>query len=114
MDVFLPKGFEPGLNRASFSEPRRQAQLSVEAGGVHYPVLRRWAAGFAVSAGDVPALDGVVDLYEGAEHLGQCLIKGRETVGEERVFTVKRAATLDYAAASEIDNAVLAARFSEM
>lgn len=110
MDIFLPKGFQPSVDRASFSRSGRQARLSVVSNGVQYPVLRRWTAGFAVSADDVPVLDGVVDLYEGAENLGQCLIKARETVGGERIFTVKRAATLDYAAAAEIEGAVLTAR----
>lgn len=103
MDVFLPKGFEPGLSRARPSLGQRTMTLCVVMGGVHYPVLRRWAGGFAASATDVPVLEGVVDLFNGTEHLGQCLITGSETDGDARVYKVKQAAAVDYAATAQSD-----------
>lgn len=102
MDTFLPKGFEPGLTRPRMSSPVHATQLCVEAGGVYYPVLRRWATGFAVRAGDVPALNGIVEMYDGAEHLGQCLITGKDETNGEIVFSVKRGCVVDYAAVPEI------------
>jgi hypothetical protein len=103
MDTFLPEGFEPGRARPAMSRPARAAQLSVEAGGIIYPVLRRWATGFAVSALDVPKLDGMVNLFEGAQHLRECLITGRELRDDEQVFTVKHATGYDYAATGDSD-----------
>lgn len=102
MDVFLPKGFEPGLARPRMSRPVRAAQLCVAAGGVYYPVLRRWANGFAVRAGEVPELTGVVDLYDGVEHLHQCLITGKDVANGEIVFTVKRSSGVDYGGVPDI------------
>ncbi|MGJ8595289.1 hypothetical protein [Sulfitobacter sp.] len=103
MEIFLPEGFEPGLTRPPMSRPVRAAQLTVEAGGVYYPVLRHWATGFAVRAGDVPALNGVVEMYDGPQHLGQCLITGKDQANGEIVFRVKRGFSVDYAAVPELE-----------
>lgn len=114
MDVFLPKGFEPGPGKRQMTCPVRVSSLSVKAGGIIYPVLRRWATGFAVSAQDVPVLEGVVDLFDGAEHLHQCLITRSEmaqgaTGQRELVFTIKRASAVDYAAVLDMGGDDLAA-----
>lgn len=108
MDMFLPEGFEPGLSRGRMGRPSRGAQLCVLAAGVHYPLLRRWATGFAVSASDVPALEGVVDLYDGAEHLAQCLITACEKLDGEYIFTIKRTSGLNYALMGEGEDGVTA------
>lgn len=104
MDTFLPAGFDPGRTRRAISRPARAAVLSVVAGGITYPVLRRWATGFAVACGDVPVLEGVVDLYSGATHLRQCLITSSEMHDGEQVVTVKQATGYDYAAMTEGDD----------
>jgi hypothetical protein len=101
MDVFLPKGFEAGLAKPRMRRPARASNLCVKAAGVYYPVLRRWASGFAVSAMDVPALEGVVDLYDGADHLHQCLITRCESAKGEHIFAIKRSAAVEYAAVTE-------------
>ena len=103
MDTFLPKGFQAGLTRPQMSRPARATRLCVEAGGVYYPVLRRWATGFSVRAGEVPALSGIVTLYDGAEHLHQCLITARDEDNSEIVFTVKRGSGVDYATAPDVE-----------
>jgi hypothetical protein len=103
MDIFLPKGFEASRARAPMSRPARAQRLSVEADGIYYPVLRRWTTGFAVAAGDVPTLDGVVNLYEGATLLHECLILGKEEAGEDVIFKVKQAAHFDYAVSTQFD-----------
>ena len=103
MDTFLPKGFEAGMGRSGMSRPVVAPKLHVEAGGVYYPVLRRWATGFAVRAGDVPALTGVVELYDGAEHLSQCLITSKNEANGEIVFTVKRSSGVDYTAVPDVE-----------
>lgn len=103
MDTFLPKGFEAGLTRSRTGRQTHAATLCVEADSVYYPVLRRWATGFAVSGGDVPALSGIVTLYDGNEHLGQCLITGKDEANGETLFKVKRASGVDYAAVPDIE-----------
>lgn len=108
MDVFLPKGFEPGLSKPRASRPMRAQQLCVDAGGIHYPVLRRWPTGFAVSAADVPNLQGVVNLYDGSENLGECLITKSETANDEKIFTTKRATNFNYASAAEFEGSAQA------
>jgi hypothetical protein len=103
MDIFLPEGFEPARARPSKSRPARAPRLSVEVGGAMYPVTRRWATGFAVATADVPPLEGVVNLYDGREHLHQCLITAHEQRDGEQIFTVRRARDFDYASAGEGD-----------
>ena len=103
MEVFLPEGFEAGQVRSPATRALRARQLRVEVEGVRYPVLRCWATGFAVSDGEVPAIDGVVSLFDGAENLGECLILKCEQNENERLFTVKRASSFNYASAAEIE-----------
>ncbi len=98
MDIFLPEGFEAGRGRAPMSRPASARKLSVEAGGVQYPVLRRWATGFAAASGVAPVLKGVVSLYDGSEYLHKCLITGHEAADGQQVYSFKRAAEVDYAA----------------
>lgn len=106
MDIFLPKGFEPGRTRRQLRGAQVRDNLCVEASGVYYPVLRHWAAGFAVAEGQAPALRGVVSLYDGAELLHQCLITGREAAQGEVVFTIKKSSRYDYGATTEIEPSV--------
>jgi hypothetical protein len=106
MDVILPKGFEPGQGRIRTQRGARHAALCVRADGAVYPVLRRWAGGFAVTATDVPMLDGIVDLYEGTEYLHQCLILRSEVVAQDRIFTIRQAGAVDYRTVSETDDAM--------
>jgi len=103
MEVFLPKGFVPDRGRRQMSRPARVSQLRVEAGGVHYAVLRRWATGFAVVADAAPKLSGIVDLYDGKKHLRQCVVTRREEAGAEVIFTVKSAIGVDYGAADLLE-----------
>ncbi|MEQ6201932.1 hypothetical protein ABMC88_02650 [Sulfitobacter sp. HNIBRBA2951] len=101
MDIFLPEGFEPGRARQPKKGPNRAANLCVEAAGVYYPVLRNWTTGFSVAAVDVPRLSGIVNLYDGAQHLHQCLITDTKVANDEIVFAVKRSSAFDYAATEE-------------
>jgi len=87
----------------------RSAPLSVKAGGISYPVVWISATEFSVTSGNVPALDGVVDLYRGAMHLHQCLITGHALRGAEQVFRVKHATSYDYTASGETEGSAQAA-----
>ena len=110
MEIFLPNGFDLGRSRAPMSRPARIKHLSVEAGGICYPVLRRCTGGFAVAAGDVPVLDGVVRLYEGKTLLHECLILSKEDAGEEVIFRVKQVVGFDYANTAPFDEDAQAVR----
>lgn len=100
MDIFLPEGFAPGRGRIRASRSSRMPQLSLEAAGKSYPVLRRWTTGFAVSAVNMPVLTGIVQLREGAAEPSQYLIVASDRVGSEQILTVKRTSRVEYTAAS--------------
>ncbi|MGR3435211.1 MAG: hypothetical protein ACU0CO_10040 [Shimia sp.] len=69
---------------------KRKSKLRVETGDRYVPVLRVWQGGFAVDAGDGPALRGLVDLYEGPRHLAQALIVTSSEEAGERRYEFKR------------------------
>ena len=46
----------------------------MQVGDEQYPVLKLWKNGFALDAENAPHLRGLVDLYDGARHISQCLI----------------------------------------
>jgi hypothetical protein len=103
MDVFLPKGFEAGISKARATRPMGEHKLFVEVDGLRYPVVRRWPTGFAVSASDVPLLQGIVTLYDGTENLGERLITKCETDEGRHIFRTKSASNFNYAAATEFE-----------
>lgn len=90
MSDFLPKEVREGLEMARKADLRRKSRLRVHVGDDVYPVLRFWDDGFALDIEDAPHLRGLVDLYDGANHLYQCLIVASEPEGSEMVFEFKR------------------------
>ena len=77
---------------------RKSARYRIHANGQEFPVRRRWETGFSLSADSAPNLRGLVDLYDGARHVCQCLIVTSAEEAGERVFEYKRAtAALDKA-----------------
>ena len=91
MEAVLSKEIQAGLDAARLDGLRRKSRLRVNVAGRIYPVLRRWKTGFSVAAEDAPHLRGLVDLYEGADHLFQCLIVANEEEAGEMRFEFKRA-----------------------
>ena len=90
MTTYLPKDVRDGLDAARLAELRRKNRLRVMAGGKTWPVLRLWRTGFSVESAVVPALRGLVDVYDGAEHLYQCLIVASGEEGGEMCYEFKR------------------------
>lgn len=85
MTTFLSKEIREGLERARKLSLKKKNRLRVETGERSFPVLRFWEDGFALEAEDAPHLRGLVDLYDGARHLYQCLIvASSEEEGEMR------------------------------
>lgn len=102
MSEFLPKEVREGLVMARKHTQRRKSRMRVSSGERTFTVLRYWDNGFSLDADEAPNMRGLVDLYDGARHLSQCLIVTSEEDGGERVFEFKRStaahdnAPLDY------------------
>ena len=103
MSEFLPREVRAGLEEARKRDLRRRSRLRVLAGEDVYPVLRLWDGGFALDADQVTQLRGLVDLFDGARHVAQCLIIASDVAEGELICTMKRAtraaeaAPLDFA-----------------
>lgn len=87
---FLPEDIRRGLEAARTRAARRGSRLSVHVGDAVFPILRLWETGFAVDARRVPALRGLVDIFDGPGHLSQCLIIASATDGDEIAYEYKR------------------------
>ncbi|WP_109466080.1 hypothetical protein [Albibacillus kandeliae] len=85
MSTFLSKEVQEGLHAARLASLKKASRLRVQVGDDIFPVLCLKRDGFSVEAGTVPPLRGLVDLYDGANHLYQCLIvASEEELGEMR------------------------------
>lgn len=91
MSTYVPKAVQDALYNARVKGMKRKNRLRVHMGNDIFPVLRLWGTGFAVEADAVPQLRGLVDLFEGANHLSQCLIVASEQDGGETIYEFKRA-----------------------
>ena len=102
MNDFLPKEVREGLEAARKLKLKSKSRLRVKAGDQTFVILRHWDSGFALDAEDAPHLRGLVDVYDGARHMSQCLIVASEQEAGEMVFEFKRStphsevAPLDY------------------
>lgn len=88
---FLPKEVQEGLDAARKRDMKRKTRMRVKAGDEVYPVLRFEETGFALSIDNAPHLRGLVDLYDGARHLYQCLIVASAQEDDLMVYEFKRA-----------------------
>lgn len=99
MTTYLSRDLREGLETARLAALRKASRLRVLDGDEFHPVLRLWREGFAVEDAVTPRLRGLVDLYDGAEHLCQCLIVASEAQGGEMRYDFKRStASADRAA----------------
>jgi hypothetical protein len=71
---YLPKDIRDGLQAAKKRDIARKSRLRVQVGEAVYPILRMWDGGFVLDAEMAPRLRGLVDVYDGAKHVFQCLI----------------------------------------
>ena len=90
MSEFLPKDVREGLEAARKLAARRKSRLRVQAGDQTFTILRYWENGFALDVDDAPRVRGLVDVFDGARHLSQCLIVASEEEGGEMVYEFKR------------------------
>lgn len=99
MEAMLSKEVQAGLDAARLANMRKSSRLRIDVDGRIYKVLRMWKSGFAIEIEHAPKLRGLVDLYDGAKHLFQCLIVASEEEGGEMHYEFKRAtAVTDHAA----------------
>lgn len=87
---FLSKEVREGLEMARKSEQRRKSRLRVQVGEAVYPVLRFWHDGMVLDGKLTPHLRGLVDVYDGARHIFQCLIVASVAEGDELICDFKR------------------------
>jgi hypothetical protein len=87
---FLPKEVRDGLEAARMRDRKRRSRLRVQVGAAVFPVLRFWDEGFALDASMTPHLRGLVDVYDGARHIFQCLIIASSVENGELVCDFKR------------------------
>ena len=90
MTDFLPEDVRRGLEEARVAMLRRASRLCVHDGDRVFAVLRLWDGGFSVAATGAPNLRGLVDLFDGARQLAQCLVIQSREEGGERVYEFKR------------------------
>jgi hypothetical protein len=105
MDFMLPKEVQAGLDKARLERLRKSSRLRLLVDDRVYPVLRLWKTGFAVEAADAPHLRGLVDLFNGSEHLFQCLIVASEEENGEMQYEFKRATAIAKAPALDFERA---------
>jgi len=102
MSTYVSKDISDALNAARIAAMKKTSRLRVQTGDHSYRVLSLRPTGFSVERDDVPPLRGLVDLFDGARHLYQCLIVASEEVGGEVLYEFKRntaaadAAPLDF------------------
>ena len=103
MTEFLSREMLAEMEAARKKALKKRSRLRIITGDETYPVLRMLPEGFTLDADQVAHLRGLVDLYDGARHLAQCLIMASDVTGGELVCTMKwqrrntDAAPLDYA-----------------
>lgn len=90
MSEYLPKEVRAGLELARKESLKKRSRLRVEVGGQTFTILRYWEDGFALDREDAPRLRGLVDVYDGARHMSECLIVASAVEGEEMVYEFKR------------------------
>ena len=99
---FLPKEVRDGLDAARNRDFARKLRLRVHVGDAVFPILRFWHDGFALDASHTQNLRGLVDVYDGARHVFQCLIVASGVENGALVCDFKRStpvtdrAPLDY------------------
>lgn len=90
MSEFLPKEVRDGLEIARKQALRGKSRLRLHVGDDVFPILRFWDTGFSLDLDDAPRLRGLVDVYDGARHLYQCLIVASEEDGSNMIYEFKR------------------------
>lgn len=87
---YLPRELREELETARRTAQRPRGRMRLDVGGQTFTILRYWHTGFAVDAQQAPRLRGLVDLYDGRQHVAQCLILASAEDAGEMVYEFKR------------------------
>ncbi|MBY4894425.1 hypothetical protein KUL25_16840 [Rhodobacteraceae bacterium N5(2021)] len=90
MSEYLPKEIRDQLAAARRHVKRKQATRAVHVGDEAFAILEMTSDGFALIADEAPRLRGLVDIYEGAQHLYQALIIASAEDGDLIRYDFKR------------------------
>lgn len=90
MFEYLPHELRDQLAAAQRHAKRKQATRSVHVGDEAFAILEMTDDGFALAADEAPRLRGLIDIYEGAQHLYQALIVASAEEGDVVRYDFKR------------------------
>lgn len=114
MSSYLPKEVRQGLDQARASAARKsKRRLRVQVGPEAYSILDFAEDAFTLKAEGAPHLRGLVNIFEGSEHLYQALIVTAALEGPNMRYEFKRMTRaqdkvpLDYARAADAPVALI-------
>lgn len=90
MFEYLPKELRDGIEMARKRDLKKKNRLRIRMDDQVFPVLRLWDGGFALDAEGAPVLRGLVDIYDGSNHIYQCLVIASEEAEGEMIYEFKR------------------------
>jgi hypothetical protein len=93
MSTYMSKEVREGLRAAQLAALKKTTRLRVLVGDEFHPVLRMWKDGFTVEEESAPVMRGLVDIYDGTQHIYQCLIVAAEADAGEMCYEFKRSTT---------------------
>ncbi len=91
MTTYIPQAVQDALDEARMKHMRKSSRMRIYTDGESFAVLRLWETGFSVEAANTPQLRGLVDLFDGARYVSQCLIVASEEEAGEMRYEFKRA-----------------------
>ena len=113
MSTYVSKEIRAELDAARIATLKKSSRLRVKMGNNTYKILTLWKDGFTVEAETTPRLRGLVDIYDGANHMYQCLIIADDEAAGAMRYEFKRntiaadKAPLDFYRAQDVPIALL-------
>ncbi|MDG1737316.1 MAG: hypothetical protein P8L68_09645 [Paracoccaceae bacterium] len=90
MTTYLPKEIQDGLDAARARDLARKSRYRVSMNEQTYKILKLTEGGFSVDAEAAPHLRGLVDIFDGARQLYQCLIVASSEENGQMMYEYKR------------------------
>lgn len=103
MSEYLPQEVRDGLEHARREAKRKKSRLRVEVGGQSFTILRFWENGFSIDPAGARHFRGLVDVYDGARHVSNCLVVASSEEAGELVYEYKRSTPALEAAPSDYE-----------
>lgn len=90
MSEYLSEDLRRALAVSERTDKRNRRRLRVQIGRETFDILRYWDGGFSIDSEASPHLRGRVDLFDGGQHLSQCLIVACSEEAGEMICEFKR------------------------